>query len=53
MVGMVLYALMRVTGVTFERLVVLVLPYVVITLLVVILLILFPQIVLFLPQQLM
>ena len=52
-VGMVLYALMRVTDVTFERLVVLVLPYVLITLGVVILLIFFPQLVLFLPQQLM
>lgn len=52
-VGMVLYALMRVTGVTFERLVVLVLPYVAITLGVVILLIFFPQLVLFLPQKLM
>jgi TRAP-type transport system large permease protein len=52
-VGMVLYALMRVTDVTFERLVVLVLPYVLITLCVVILLIFFPQLVLFLPQQLM
>jgi len=52
-VGMVLYALVRVTGVTFERLVVLVLPYVAITLGVVFLLILFPQLVLFLPQLLM
>jgi tripartite ATP-independent transporter DctM subunit len=52
-VGMVLYALVRVTGVPFERLVVLVLPYVAITLGVVLLLILFPQLVLFLPQQLM
>jgi tripartite ATP-independent transporter DctM subunit len=52
-VGMVLYALVRVTGVSFERLVVLVLPYVAITLGVVFLLILFPQLVLFLPRQLM
>ncbi|MBW1960936.1 MAG: TRAP transporter large permease [Deltaproteobacteria bacterium] len=52
-VGMVLYALIRVTGVPFEKLVVLVLPYVAITLGVVVLLILFPQFVLFLPQQLM
>jgi len=52
-VGMVLYALVRVTRVPFERLVVLVLPYVVITLGIVCLLILFPQLVLFLPQQLM
>ena len=52
-VGMVLYALMRVTEVTFERLVVLVLPYVAITLGVVLLLIFFPQLVLFLPQRLM
>jgi tripartite ATP-independent transporter DctM subunit len=52
-VGMVLYALVRVTGAPFERLVVLVLPYVAITLGVVILLILFPQLVLFLPQRLM
>ena len=52
-VGMVLYALMRVTEVSFERLVVLVLPYVAITLGVVLLLIFFPQLVLFLPQRLM
>jgi tripartite ATP-independent transporter DctM subunit len=52
-VGMVLYALIRVTGVPFEKLVVLVLPYVAITLGVVVLLILFPQLVLFLPQRLM
>ena len=52
-VGMVLYALVRVTGVTFERLAVLSLPYVFITLGVVFLLIVFPQIVLFLPQALM
>jgi len=52
-VGMVLYALVRVTGVPFERLVVLVLPYVAITIGVVLILILFPQLVLFLPNHLM
>jgi tripartite ATP-independent transporter DctM subunit len=52
-VGMVLYALVRVTGVSFERLVILVLPYVVITIGVVLILIVFPQLVLFLPNYLM
>ncbi len=52
-VGMVLYALVRVTGVPFESLVILVLPYVFITLGVVMLLILFPQLVLFLPGTFM
>jgi tripartite ATP-independent transporter DctM subunit len=52
-VGMVLYALVRVTGVSFEKLVVLVFPYVIITLGVVLLLIVFPQLVLFLPKYLM
>jgi len=50
---MVLYALVRVTGVSFERLVILVLPYVVITIGVVLILIVFPQLVLFLPNHLM
>jgi tripartite ATP-independent transporter DctM subunit len=52
-VGMVLYALVRVTGVDFEGLVRLSVPYVLITLGVVVLLILFPQLVLFLPTALM
>lgn len=52
-VGMVLYALVRVTGVSFERLVVLVLPYVAITLGIVLALIIFPQLVLFLPNHVM
>ena len=52
-VGMVLYALVRVTGVNFEGLVRLSVPYVLITLGVVMLLILFPQLVLFLPRTLM
>jgi tripartite ATP-independent transporter DctM subunit len=52
-VGMVLYALVRVTGVNFEGLVKLSVPYVLITLGVVVLLILFPQLVLFLPNALM
>jgi tripartite ATP-independent transporter DctM subunit len=52
-VGMVLYALVRVTGVNFEGLVKLSIPYVLITLGVVVLLILFPQLVLFLPRALM
>ncbi|NIO12038.1 MAG: TRAP transporter large permease subunit [Deltaproteobacteria bacterium] len=52
-VGMVLYALVRVTGVNFEGLVKISVPYVLITLGVVVLLILFPQLVLFLPRALM
>jgi tripartite ATP-independent transporter DctM subunit len=52
-VGMVLYALVRVTGLTFERLVVVSVPYVIITIGVVVLLILFPQLVLFLPKALL
>ncbi len=52
-VGMVLYALVRVTGVTFERLAILSLPYVIITLGCVLLLILFPELVLFLPRHMM
>jgi tripartite ATP-independent transporter DctM subunit len=52
-VGMVLYALVRVTGVSFEGLVKLSIPYVLITLGIVVLLILFPQLVLFLPRTLM
>ena len=52
-VGMVLYALVRVTELPFERLAVLAIPYVLITLAVVMLLILFPDLVLFLPRQVM
>lgn len=52
-VGMVLYALVRVTGVDFEGLVKLSVPYVLITLGIVVLLILFPQLVLFVPNTLM
>jgi tripartite ATP-independent transporter DctM subunit len=52
-VGMVLYALVRVTGVSFERLAVLSLPYVAITLFCVVLLIVFPELVLFLPRTMM
>ena len=52
-VGMVLYALIPVTGLTFERLVVVSVPYVIITIGIVVLLILFPQLVLFLPRMLM
>jgi len=52
-VGMVLYALVRVTGVSFEGLVRLSVPYVLITMGIVVLLILFPQLVLFVPNALM
>jgi len=52
-VGMVLYALVRVTGLPFERLMVVVLPYVALTIGVVVLLILFPGLVLFLPRTLL
>lgn len=49
-VGMVLYALVKVSGVPFERLVVVCLPYVVITTIVAVLLVLFPDLVLALPR---
>jgi len=49
-VGMVLYALVRVTELSFGRLAVLSMPYVILSTLVVVLLILFPQLVLFLPN---
>jgi len=49
-VGMVLYALVRVTGVRFERLALIALPYLAITLGIVALLVLFPQLVLYLPS---
>ena len=52
-VGMVLYALVKVTGVTFERLAVISFPYVLITLACVAILILFPQLSLILPQTMM
>jgi tripartite ATP-independent transporter DctM subunit len=52
-VGMVLYALLRVTGVSFERLAFLSLPYIAISLGIVLLLVFFPQLVLFLPQHAM
>lgn len=48
-VGMVLYALVRVTGLSFEQLARTVVPYLLLTVAVVILLILFPSLVLFLP----
>lgn len=49
-VGMVLFALVRVTGLTFERLSAVVVPYLFLVLFVVLLLILFPDLVLFLPR---
>jgi TRAP-type C4-dicarboxylate transport system permease large subunit len=52
-VGMVLYALVRVTEVPFQRLVVLSLPYVGLMLGLVAVLIVFPDLVLFLPHALM
>jgi tripartite ATP-independent transporter DctM subunit len=48
-VGMVLYALVRVTELPFQRLAVVSFPYVLLTMGVVLLLIFFPQLVLFLP----
>jgi tripartite ATP-independent transporter DctM subunit len=51
-VGMVLYALVRVTGLSFEQLSLVSIPTVLLTLGVVVLLIVFPQLVLFLPQAL-
>ncbi len=49
-VGMVLYALVKVTELSFERLAAISLPYLVITLAVIALLVMFPQLVLFLPN---
>lgn len=49
-VGMVLYALVKVSGVPFERLVIVSFPYVVITALVSVLLVLVPDLVLALPR---
>jgi len=49
-VGMVLFALTRVTGLSFERLAVAVVPYLIIVLGVVVLLILQPELVLYLPR---
>jgi TRAP-type C4-dicarboxylate transport system permease large subunit len=49
-VGMVLYALVKVSGVKFERLVVVSFPYVVITALVSVVLVLVPDLVLALPR---
>ncbi len=51
-VGMVLYALMPVTGLPFEQLALISLPYIILSLFVVLLVILFPQLVLWLPQTL-
>lgn len=51
-VGMVLYALVRVTELSFERLVSVSFPYVAITFVIVALLIVFPDLVLFLPRLL-
>lgn len=52
-VGMVLYALVRVTGLPFEKLAVVSLPYVLIALGVIVILAIFPDLVLFLPNLLM
>ena len=49
-VGMVLFALVRVTGLSFERLALSVIPYLFLVLMVVILLILYPELVLYLPR---
>ncbi len=49
-VGMVLYALVKVTGLSFERLALISVPYIVITLAVIALLVMFPQLVMFLPN---
>jgi tripartite ATP-independent transporter DctM subunit len=51
-VGMILYALVRVTGLSFEQLSLVSMPIVALTLVVAVLLALFPQLVLFLPQAL-
>ncbi len=52
-VGMVLYALIPVTGLPFERLAVLAIPYILLSLIVVVLTIIFPELVLWLPRMLM
>ncbi len=52
-VGMVLYALVPVTGLPFERLAVLAIPYILLSLVVVLLTIVFPDIVLWLPRMVM
>jgi len=52
-VGMVLYALVRVTGLSFEKLAALSVPYIFITLAVIALLVLFPQLILFLPNAIL
>lgn len=49
-VGMVLYALTRVTGLSFERLAMVSLPYIAIVLAVIIILVFTPEIILFLPR---
>jgi tripartite ATP-independent transporter DctM subunit len=49
-VGMVLFALTRVTGLSFERLSLVALPYIALVLVVIVLLILVPELVLFLPN---
>ena len=48
-VGMVLYALVRVTGLSFERLAAVCIPYLIITSMVIAILILFPTLVVYLP----
>jgi len=48
-VGMVLHALVKVTELSFERLAVIAVPYLVITIAVIALLVIFPQLVMFLP----
>jgi TRAP-type C4-dicarboxylate transport system permease large subunit len=50
-VGMVLFALTRVTGLSFERLSLVALPYIALVLVVIVLLILVPELVLFLPNM--
>ncbi len=49
-VGMVLYALTRVTGLTFERLAIVSLPYIAVVLGVIVLLVLAPDLILYLPR---
>ena len=52
-VGMVLYALIPVTELPFERLAVLAIPYILLSLIVVALTIVFPELVLWLPRMVM
>ena len=52
-VGMVLYALVRVSGISFEELVRICIPYIILMVGVVVIIILFPQFVLFLPKILL